>query len=138
MRAVHRLTLTGDLPSPSFARAWVSGHSVHVPREVLDDALLMVSELVTNAVRHGRPVVVLTLELRLDRIRIGVYDTGDRLPVMPAGRPSIDRPTGRGLLIVAATASDWGVTCTDDRTGKTVWAEVPLRTVSALSCPSPS
>jgi anti-sigma regulatory factor (Ser/Thr protein kinase) len=130
--AEHRLTLPGGLQAPSHARAWVSARTRQLPRNVLEDAQLMVSELVTNAVRHGRPDVVLTLELLADRIRIAVYDGSDHLPVVPHGQPSVDRPTGRGLLIVAATASDWGVIRHEDRTGKTVWAELALDHACAI------
>lgn len=132
MSGEHSLTLTEGLHAPSHARAWMSVQAPQVPREVLEDALLMVSELVTNAVRHGAPDVVLTLILTASRMRIEVYDGGDTLPVVPAGQPSVDRPTGRGLLIVAATAADWGVARQPGRTGKSVWAELDL-----LSGPEP-
>jgi anti-sigma regulatory factor (Ser/Thr protein kinase) len=85
--------------------------------------LLIVSELVTNAVRHGRPDIVLSVEMLSDRIRIEVRDGNDAVPTVPAEDPAVDRPTGRGLLIVAATASDWGVVSTGEP-GKCVWAEI--------------
>jgi anti-sigma regulatory factor (Ser/Thr protein kinase) len=122
------LTLTEGLHAPAHARAWVNTRAVGLPSEVRADALLIVSELVTNAVRHGRPEIVLAIEQGDGRLRIAVRDHGDALPIVPAGQPSIDRPTGRGLLIVAATATDWGVErhAADAGTeaGKTVWAEI--------------
>jgi hypothetical protein len=129
--AEHSLTLTEGLHAPSHARAWVSARTPQLRRDTAEDALLIVSELVTNAVRHGRPDIVLDLHLRGDRIRIEVRDDSPRLPLLPADRPAIDRPTGRGLLIVAATASDWGITQHPDRPGKCVWAELHLEAGSA-------
>lgn len=120
----HNLTLTEGLHAPAHARAWVNARAADLPRTVVEDMLLLVSELVTNAVRHGEPEVSLRLALRPDRVRIDVYDGSDVMPVVPAGQPSIDRPTGRGLLIVAATAADWGIERSGDRPGKTVWAEL--------------
>jgi anti-sigma regulatory factor (Ser/Thr protein kinase) len=85
-------------------------------------AELLVSELVTNALRHARP----PLELRvqpLDRtgLRIEVLDgTGDRLPVLGMSQPDADG--GRGIEIVAALASRWG--SAPGAPGKIVWAEL--------------
>ena len=124
MSAEHSLTLTEGLHAPSHARAWISERTPELPRATAEDALLIVSELVTNAVRHGQPEIVLQLDLGDDRIRIEVHDGGDELPLVPADQPAVDRPTGRGLLIVAATASDWGITRPTTGSGKTVWAEL--------------
>jgi anti-sigma regulatory factor (Ser/Thr protein kinase) len=120
----QRLILSEGLHAPAQARAWVAARLLDIPERLLDDALLLVSELVTNAVRHGRPEIEVSLVTANGRVRVEVRDTGDRLPVVPPGRPSIDRPTGRGLLIVAATARDWGVVQGADGAGKTVWAEL--------------
>ena len=95
-----------------------------LPTAVTEDVLLVVSELVTNAVRHGGTAIELVLSLRPDCVRVAVSDSGTALPVVAAGQPAIDRPTGRGLLIVAATARDWGVERGVTHPGKTVWAEV--------------
>lgn len=89
-----------------------------------EDAELVVSELVTNAIRHGDGAPLVRLEQRPDRVRIEVEDESDRPPV---GRsPGHEEPSGRGLAIVGALALGWG----HERRaggGKTVWAEVPLR-----------
>ena len=98
-----------------------------LPTPVTEDVLLVVSELVTNAVRHGGSAIELALSVLADCVRVAVTDSGTALPVVAAGHPSIDRPTGRGLLIVAATARDWGVERKASRPGKTVWAEVATR-----------
>jgi anti-sigma regulatory factor (Ser/Thr protein kinase) len=95
-----------------------------LPRTVAEDVLLVVSELVTNAVRHGGTGIELALTVFSDRVRVAVSDSGAALPVVTPGQPALDRPTGRGLLIVAATARDWGVDRAGARQGKTVWAEV--------------
>ncbi|HZF86963.1 ATP-binding protein [Streptomyces sp.] len=93
-----------------------------------DAVVLIVAELSANAVVHGR-VAGRDFALRLVHrpaaalVRVEVSDTHPALPVCLA--PSADADGGRGLLLVGALASRWGVT---ERTGpgKTVWAEVDL------------
>jgi anti-sigma regulatory factor (Ser/Thr protein kinase) len=118
------VALATGLHAPAHARAWLAERAASLPPTLLDDALLVASELVTNAVRHGRPQIVLSLRYLPDGVRIAVGDEGEHIPVRTFGTPSIDRPTGRGLLIVAATARDWGVAPHPDGRGKTVWAEL--------------
>jgi anti-sigma regulatory factor (Ser/Thr protein kinase) len=124
--AEHSLTLTEGLHAPSRARAWISARLGSLPRPVTDDILLIASELVTNAVQHGEPDIVLRLQIDAQNVRIEVSDGNAELPSVSRAEPEIDRPTGRGLLIVAATASDWGVQRNADSAGKCVWAEVQL------------
>ncbi|UUN27467.1 ATP-binding protein [Streptomyces sp. FIT100] len=97
--------------------------------ELSDTAALIVAELAANAVTHGRVPgrdFELCLLLSAPTLRIEVSDTrGERVPTTPATPPLADTETGRGLLLVVALATAWGVT---DRTvGKTVWAELALR-----------
>ncbi|MCU1624661.1 MAG: protein serine phosphatase with GAF(s) sensor(s) [Frankiales bacterium] len=81
------------------------------------DGALAVSEVVTNAVIHGRVPLVLRLLITADGVRIEV---GDGSPVSPAF--SMIDPTavtGRGLMLVSAVADRWGVE--PEEHGKTVW-----------------
>ncbi|MEW2509489.1 SpoIIE family protein phosphatase [Streptomyces sp. NPDC046870] len=83
---------------------------------------LMVSELVTNAIRYGGPPIRLRL-IRQGRTLISeVYDASDTTPHMRRAR--IFDEGGRGLLMVAQLAERWGTR--HDRIGKTVWAEQSL------------
>jgi anti-sigma regulatory factor (Ser/Thr protein kinase) len=87
-------------------------------------ALLVLSELVTNAVLHGTAPIQVAVTSYDDILRIEVTDgdpSTDRL-VVQHGRT--DRPGGRGLHIVNSLARDWGMTVHPE--GKTVWAEVGL------------
>jgi anti-sigma regulatory factor (Ser/Thr protein kinase) len=120
--------LAEGLQAPAEARAWVARALPVLPREVSEDVLLVVSELVTNAVRHGGSSIELVLSVLPDCVRVAVTDSGAALPVVAGGQPAIDRPTGRGLLIVAATARDWGIDRAATEQGKTVWAEVATPT----------
>jgi anti-sigma regulatory factor (Ser/Thr protein kinase) len=89
-----------------------------------DDAVLLVSELVGNAVCHaGRHAddLVLSLTCCESVLRIEVRD-GDPCPPQPRA-PGLDAESGFGFVIVAALASDWGVYQADS--GKAVWAELP-------------
>jgi DNA-binding NarL/FixJ family response regulator len=87
---------------------------------LVDDACLVVSELVANAVLHARTASELRLSLRPGVLRIEVTDSGPGTPDPKV--PSTQRGNGRGLHIVSAIASAWGVS---PRTGgKLVWAEL--------------
>lgn len=89
----------------------------------LDVALLVVSELVTNAIAHTQGEVRLDLTLAADRLRIAVNDASPRSPVKPA---SVDWEAtgGRGLLLVEAMSASWGSVPLSG--GKQVWSEVAL------------
>src|SRR5579875_1581940 len=71
-----------------------------------DDAELVVSELVTNATLHGEPPIRVTV-LAGDRVRVEVADEGRSAPIVL--RRNTEAMTGRGLAMVAALASAWGV-----------------------------
>ncbi|MGW0768813.1 SpoIIE family protein phosphatase [Streptomyces sp. NPDC002676] len=105
---------------------------VAVARHLVDDQLtewglaevsftteLMVSELVTNAIRYGRPPIQLRMIHQGDKLICEVYDSSGTTPHMRRAR--IFDEGGRGLLLVAQLAESWGTR--HDRVGKTVWAE---------------
>ena len=76
----------------------------------LDAALLLTSELVTNAVRHeagqGAQAVVLAIACSRGRLRVDVHDTSRSLPAV--AEVSVDAETGRGLLLVETLSDEWG------------------------------
>lgn len=85
---------------------------------LVETAVLLTSELVTNAVRHARTPLSVRLQGDARRIRVAVADTGPDEPVpRPPGSAS---EGGRGLALVSAMASDWGVDLQAGG-GKTVW-----------------
>ncbi|MEW2255504.1 SpoIIE family protein phosphatase [Streptomyces sp. NPDC047869] len=92
----------------------------------LEDAVftteLMVSELVTNAIRYGRPPIRLRLIHQDATLICEVYDASGSTPHMRRAR--IYDEGGRGLLLVAQLSERWGTR--HDRVGKTVWAEQSL------------
>lgn len=120
------LVLSPDLHAPARARAWAHAHVIERSADRADDVLLIVSELVTNAVRHAGTEVRLTLAIDADRIRIKVSDDIDEPPHVDQGSSDGTRPGGRGLVIVSAVATAWGVENSADRRGKTVWADLSL------------
>ena len=91
-------------------------------REVTETALLLVSELVTNAIRHGAPPVRLSLRLDADRLRVEVTDGSPAPPRLSRAGP--DQTGGRGLQIVQQLAHKWGSQVSKTRLGKTVWFEL--------------
>jgi anti-sigma regulatory factor (Ser/Thr protein kinase) len=116
---------------------------------LVDDVLLVVSELVTNAVLHARPPLALTLACESGAVELAVSDGDPRLPAARPQRADLiadleqlrlvesdggvveDRDVrmhvgpagavagGRGLLLVAALCDEWGVARTEG--GKVVW-----------------
>jgi anti-sigma regulatory factor (Ser/Thr protein kinase) len=91
-------------------------------RERIEDAVLVVSEVVTNAVQHGAGAVVLRLFRRRRYIRVEVQDNSPRPPVLLA-ITDIAAERGRGLRIVRTLAARWGSKRVG--AGKLVWAELP-------------
>ncbi len=70
-------------------------------------AVLLTSELVTNAIRYETTgTVMLTVACSCDQLRVDVYDTSRSLPVL-VDAPG-DAETGRGLMLVATLATEWG------------------------------
>src|SRR3954453_7037750 len=122
-QTVVTLMVAADLQAPHAARAAVvDGLSGHVADDVLDDARLLVSELVTNSVRHAGlaadGVVRVGAEVSGGVLRLEVDDAGTAGRVAPR---SPDRDGGLGLHLVESLADRWGVT----REGFTrVWIEL--------------
>ncbi|GAB3118507.1 hypothetical protein GCM10027160_30840 [Streptomyces calidiresistens] len=99
----------------------------------VDTARLLVSELVTNVFRHtSDPLVTIRTTLDRERVRIAVSDHSPSQPTLPPSPDPLhggkDTEDGRGLLLVAALASDWGLVPRPrtEGIGKTVWCELPL------------
>ena len=89
--------------------------------EAIEPALLVVTELLSNAIDHGRGPVRLAVEHSGERVRIEVHD-GSPEPPQPQPHDLL-RARGRGLQLVEALSLRWG--WTKDPPGKLVWAEVP-------------
>ena len=122
------LPVTG--PAATRARAFTKDALVHWGlAEFEETAVLLVSELVGNVVRHARNCEPgLRLRLRDDPcwLRIEVFDTD---PGMPRPRtPAEGDESGFGFVLIEALAARWGVHQAPG--GKTVWAELVTRTTA--------
>jgi anti-sigma regulatory factor (Ser/Thr protein kinase) len=118
------LDLPATLRSASTARAVVRAllPGWGLPAPVVDDAELVVSELVSNAVEHapGSETYELEVVQRPDGVRISLADGSSIKPVVAA--LAHDRPRGRGLRIVEALTDEWG--SDEHKGGKRVWVEL--------------
>nr|WP_231127396.1 ATP-binding protein [Motilibacter aurantiacus] len=92
--------------------------------ESADAVLLAASELVTNAMRHGRPPMRVAVALGEDHVRVGVSDSLPQCVAAGSGPVDEDAESGRGLNIVAALSSDWG--CSIGSGHKEVWFTVDV------------
>ncbi|MEU5511664.1 SpoIIE family protein phosphatase [Streptomyces fungicidicus] len=90
----------------------------------VDAALLVVSELVTNALVHTEGQVRLDITLVNDRLRLAVADASPRTPAKPTSI-GWEATGGRGILLVEAVSAAWGTLPVSG--GKQVWAEFVLR-----------
>ncbi len=86
-----------------------------------DDLLLVVSELVSNGVRHSKTRdIEVTVDTDTDTVRVEVGTDG------PCFDPTYEADRGLGLVIVDRLSSAWGV---DDSNGCVVWAELDIASV---------
>lgn len=122
---IHVVALEPTAHSVRSARAVAAGLLDNHDVGVRESVVLLVSELVTNAVQHGGPhgptaTVSLEVDAQPDLVRVAVTDAGTGDP--RHGNGAIERPSGRGLLLVETLASRWG--CDRLPLGKTVWFEL--------------
>ena len=124
--------------SASVARGWLAdlfgiwGEAGLLPSigtcDELDVAQLLLTELVSNAIRHSDHSVTVTVRLMTQRLMVDVEDTSERMPIM---RDLEDVAVeGRGLRLVDALATEWGVRLVEH--GKVVWFQLALPSAAAL------
>ena len=113
-------------PAPSKARKIVRSVTPALSPNAADSVLLMTSEVVTNALRHGRPQpsqeIVLRVERRPHNVHIEVVNDGPVFVPEPPFQPNDERDGGYGLYLVDRLSSAWGVEPEGERTK--VWFEV--------------
>jgi two-component sensor histidine kinase len=117
MSGTTTLELARTPGSASIARHIITAHGAALSPERLKSANLMVSELVSNACRHGEGRIELCVESRADGVRASVEDQGSGIIASPDPRPARG---GWGLMFVDRLADAWGVEAGAQR----VWFEV--------------
>ena len=123
----RRVTLASEPEAPSRARALVDRELGTLSRKIREDAALLVSELVTNAVRYasatdGPDGIEVRIRTEPGRIRVAVSDRGGGFEPSPRS-PSTAEGSGWGLYLVDRIADRWGVV-SEDR--NEVWFEMDV------------
>ncbi|HEX2851034.1 MAG TPA: ATP-binding protein [Acidimicrobiales bacterium] len=118
-----KTTFTASLASAAAARRFVAQalEIDGVDHEVVDLAELLTSEIVTNAVVHAAGPAEVGVDRVGDAVRVEVVDAASALPDLRHVAP--DAASGRGLAIVDALATRWGVQ-PRGTSGKVVWFEL--------------
>jgi anti-sigma regulatory factor (Ser/Thr protein kinase) len=123
------LELPRDVQAPSVARAAVSGlcHDLDLSRSQCQTLVLLVSEIVSNAVLHSQgppdaPIHLAAATVGKNAARVAVTDSGHGFTPTPR-EESTPAGGGYGLYLVDKAASRWGV---DQVGGTRVWFEIPL------------
>jgi anti-sigma regulatory factor (Ser/Thr protein kinase) len=121
---VSTVVLAPTTDAPLLARRFLTDQ--FAAWKIAEDYLarVVISELVTNAYRHGEGFIVVRLFLDHDRLAVlEVWDAGERRPVV---KPQDDAAlSGRGLQIVSEMVKAWGVRSLNEG-GKAVWAKLPI------------
>jgi signal transduction histidine kinase len=120
-----RIAIAGGSRAPERARSWIESAASWLPAELESTLLLLVCELVNNAVRHGGAAEEEVIELELSslddgHVRVQVSDPGVGFEHTPRDQP-LDEAGGWGLVLIESMAERWGVEH-DDRTR--VWFEL--------------
>ena len=127
-RAAAVMTLPADLRAIGDARAFAVATLARWGLGPLTDTVtLLASEMVTNAMVHTEGPATLELRRDGDTVRLRVSDADTRPPQLREGpEPDLESDGGRGMVLVAALSSSWGVE--PSGSGKTVWADVDALT----------
>jgi anti-sigma regulatory factor (Ser/Thr protein kinase) len=118
-----RTTLGADAGSAAAARRFVADvlNQRGFSKSAIEDAVLLASEVVTNAVLHAGGSVDVVVIADSSMARVEVHDDHPSHPVLLTSGP--EATFGRGLRVIEALAGGWGVDDRGDR-GKCVWFEV--------------
>jgi anti-sigma regulatory factor (Ser/Thr protein kinase) len=115
---------------PSAQTGWLARRELRqlldtarIDQDTSDTAVLLATELVTNAVEHGRGSAYLDAAVQDRAIRLEVSDSSTVVPQPNTAVNEMDE-RGRGLILIQALASRWGVLPRSD--GKTVWCELDI------------
>ncbi|WP_298458701.1 ATP-binding protein [uncultured Cellulomonas sp.] len=121
-------SIDAELSSVAPARRWAREKfdAAGVEPAVRDLLVLLVSEVVTNAVEHAAPPLLLRIDVTDEATRVEVEDRARELPILKDPEPS--EPGGRGIKFVDDLATRWGTEPPSTPDGvKTVWFEVAHR-----------
>lgn len=118
----HVIRFPADPGSIAAARQFAAAVISPLDPDLRDAAVLLVSELATNAVRHGRSPFVVDIRSVPFGARVEVSDLGPAWHT--TGHPPRTGTSGRGLVIVDGIADSWGVETGPTDVGKTVWFEL--------------
>lgn len=120
------VTLPAGPSTPRAARHFLARvlRGRRVRSAVVDVATLLTSELVTNAVRHGRGPVTVSVRTEPPSVRVVVHDENPAMPVLGAADDTAAEG-GRGLCLVDLLAARWGADLHPPG-GKDVWFELDL------------
>lgn len=110
--------LERDDRSPTLARRQVASACAGLPPDTVDTAVLLTSELVTNAIHHGAGRVLLSIVRGREHVRVEVRDDGGGTPQSQGG--DLDAESGRGLLLLEGLATSWDIADESDGLGTLV------------------
>jgi anti-sigma regulatory factor (Ser/Thr protein kinase) len=117
-----RATLSAEPEQVAEARRLVAGYLRENGEEDGEVAVLLVSELVTNAILHGRAPLELRAHSARSGLRVEVADHNPNRPPVLNTHEDLTEPGGRGLQLVDTLADRWGWSENGD--GKVVWFEL--------------
>ncbi|PWK80815.1 anti-sigma regulatory factor (Ser/Thr protein kinase) [Lentzea atacamensis] len=130
------LDLDRQVSGLAAVRRWTRDALCGVTADELEDIVLVVNELVSNAFDHGSAPRQMRVHRSMEPcfVRVEIDDGSAEVPTLGTSRLDGDR--GRGMLLVNRLAKDWGVTPRSD--GKTVWAEITCEPPCRIAAWPPS
>jgi anti-sigma regulatory factor (Ser/Thr protein kinase) len=122
----HSFAVSTGRDAPSAVREALRKRGSHLPLQMRDDLLLLLTEVVTNAVRHsgatsGDPISIAMKESR-DHVRVEVTDPGDGFAKPERLVPDLTKTGGLGLVLVDRLSRAWGTRSASK--GSLVWFEL--------------
>lgn len=116
---IHQQIFSEAAESVPAARHFALAALAELPDDFVATAALLVSELATNAVRHGSTPFALSIDVANDYVLVQVADNGQGGAMVR--NPAPTEPSGRGLQVVARLSDEWGILPASTSWANTVW-----------------